>query len=162
MKVIRFVSRWLGYIAAVILGIMMMLTVVDVFFRYVLNAPLTGAIEVSELLMVVLVFPALGWIAIERSHIRVDLLVSTWPPRVQLIVEIIILLLTLGTFVIITWQSILESRQVDMTTSLLSIPEAPFHWVMTGGFAMLCLAIVSLVVDDVASLGEQRKEGKRR
>lgn len=162
MKVIRFVSRWLGYIAAVILGIMMMLTVVDVFFRYVLNAPLTGAIEVSELLMVVLVFPALGWIAIERSHIRVDLLVSTWPPRVQLIVEIIILLLTLGTFVIITWQSILESRQVDMTTSLLSIPEAPFHWVMTGGFAMLCLAIVSLVVEDVASLGEQRKEGKTR
>ena len=154
MKVIRFVSRWLGYIAAVILGIMMMLTVVDVFFRYVLNTPLTGAIEVSELLMVVLVFPALGWIAIERSHIRVDLLVSTWPPRVQLIVEIIILLLTLGTFVIITWQSILESRQVDMTTSLLSIPEAPFHWVMTGGFAMLCLAIVSLVVDDVASLAE--------
>lgn len=162
MKAIRFVSRWLGYIAAVILGIMMMLTVVDVFFRYILNAPLTGAIEVSELLMVVLVFPALGWIAIERSHIRVDLLVSTWPPRVQLIVEIIILLLTLGTFVIITWQSILESRQVDMTTSLLSIPEAPFHWVMTGGFAMLCLAIVSLVVEDVVSLGEGKEEGKSR
>lgn len=162
MKAIRFVSRWLGYIAAVILGIMMMLTVVDVFFRYILNAPLTGAIEISELLMVVLVFPALGWIAIERSHIRVDLLVSTWPPRVQLIVEIIILLMTLGTFVIITWQSMLESRQVDMTTSLLSIPEAPFHWVMTGGFAMLCLAIVSLVVDDVVSLGEGKKEGKRR
>jgi len=162
VKVIRFVSRWLGYIAAVILGIMMMLTVVDVFFRYILNAPLTGAIEVSELLMVVLVFPALGWIAIERSHIRVDLLVSTWPPRVQLIVEIIILLLTLGTFLIITWQSILESREVDMTTSLLSIPEAPFHWIMTGGFAMLCLAIVSLVVENAASLGEGKKEGKRR
>jgi TRAP-type C4-dicarboxylate transport system permease small subunit len=162
VKIIRIVSRLLGYIAAGILGLMMMLTVVDVFFRYVLNAPLTGAIEMSELLMVVLVFPALGWIAIERSHIRVDLLVSTWPRRVQFIVEIITLLLALGTYAYITWQSILESRLVDMTTSLLSIPEAPFHWVMTAGFFMLCLAIISLVIEDVAFLGKEKKKGKKR
>jgi TRAP-type C4-dicarboxylate transport system permease small subunit len=149
----------LGYIAAVILGFMMMLTVVDVFFRYVLNAPLTGAIEMSELLMVVLVFPALGWIAIERSHIRVDLLVTTWPKRIQYIVEIITLLLALGTYAYITWQSILESRQVDMATSLLAIPEAPFHWVMTAGFFMLCLAIISLVIEDATAA--MKKENKR-
>jgi TRAP-type C4-dicarboxylate transport system permease small subunit len=162
VKIFRFVCRLLGYIAAVILGFMMMLTVVDVFFRYILNAPLTGAIEMSELLMVVLVFPALGWIAIERGHIRVDLVVALLSRRVGLIVEIIILFLTLGTYGYITWQSILESRQADMTTSLLNIPEAPFHWVMTGGFLMLCLAIVSLVVEDVVSLGKEKRERKRR
>jgi TRAP-type C4-dicarboxylate transport system permease small subunit len=162
VKIIRIVSRLLGYIAAVILGFMMILTVVDVFFRYVLNAPLTGAIEMSELLMVVLVFPALGWIAIERSHIRVDLLVSTWPKRVQFIVEIITLLLALGTYAYITWQSILESMEANMATSLLSIPEAPFHWVMTAGFFMLCLAIVSLVVEDVVFLGKEKKRGSKR
>ena len=112
--------------------------------------------------MVVLVFPALGWIAIERRHIRVDLLVSTWPKRVQFIVEIITLLLALGTYAYITWQSILESRQVEMTTSLLSIPEAPFHWVMTGGFFVLCLAIISVVIEDVAFLGKEKKKGKKR
>jgi TRAP-type C4-dicarboxylate transport system permease small subunit len=152
----------LGYIAAVILGFMMMLTVVDVFFRYILNAPLTGAIEVSELLMVVLVFPALGWIAIERGHIKVDLLVSRWPKRVQMIVEIITLILSLGTYAYITWQSLLESRNVDMTTSLLSIPEAPFHWVMTAGFLMLCLAILSLMIEDVLYLAKGKKEDRRR
>lgn len=162
MKIIRIVSRLLGYIAAVILGFMMMLTVVDVFFRYVLNAPLTGGIEMSELLMVVLVFPALGWVAIERSHIRVDLLVSTWPKRVQFIVEIITLLLALGMYAYITWQSFLESKLVNMSTSLLSIPEAPFYWVMTGGFFVLCLAIISLVIEDVAFLGKKEKKGKTR
>jgi TRAP-type C4-dicarboxylate transport system permease small subunit len=152
----------LGYIAAVILGFMMMLTVVDVFLRYIFNAPITGAIEISELMMVVLVFPALGWIAIERSHIRVDLVVTLLSRRVGLIVEIITLLLTVGTYGYITWQSILESREVDMTTSLLSVPEAPFHWVMTGGFLILCLAIVSLVVEDVVSLVKEKREGKTR
>jgi TRAP-type C4-dicarboxylate transport system permease small subunit len=162
VKIVSFVSRLLGYIAAVTLGFMMMLTVVDVFLRYIFDAPITGAIEISELMMVVLVFPALGWIAIERSHIRVDLVVTLLSRRVGLIVEIITLLLTLGTYGYITWQSMLESREVDMTTSLLSVPEAPFHWVMTGGFLILCLAIVSLMVEDVVSLVKEKREGKTR
>ena len=162
MKTIYFLSRFFGYVATGVLAIMMLLTVVDVFFRYILNAPLTGTIEVSELLMVVLVFPALGWIAMERSHIKVDLLVSRWSQRTQMIIEIITLLLSLGTYAYITWQSLLESRHVDMTTSLLSIPEAPFHWVMTVGFLMLCLAIVGLVIEDVEFLTREKKEGERR
>jgi TRAP-type C4-dicarboxylate transport system permease small subunit len=140
------------------MGLMTLLTVVDVFMRYVLNAPITGATEVSELMMVVLVFPALAWIAIDRSHIRVDLLVVKWPRKVQLMVEIVTLLLALGTYVIITWQSFLESMEVREATSLLEVPEAPFHWVMTLGLAMLCLAIVSLVIENVAAIikGETR------
>jgi len=158
MRIIRSLSRLLGYVATVMMGLMTLLTVVDVFMRYVLNAPITGATEVSELMMVVLVFPALAWIAIDRSHIRVDLLVVKWPRRVQLMVEIITLLLALGTYAIITWQSFLESMEVREATSLLEVPEAPFHWIMTLGFAVLCLAILSLMVENVATIvkGETR------
>jgi TRAP-type C4-dicarboxylate transport system permease small subunit len=158
MKIIHFFSRLLGYVSAVMLGCMMMLTVIDVFMRYVLNAPITGATEVSELMMVIVVFPALAWIAVERTHIRVDLLVVKWPHRTQLLFEIVTLLLALATFVIITWQSVLESMEVNMATSLLEVPEAPFHWIMTVGFAMLCLAIVSHMVENVVTLikGEKR------
>jgi len=157
MKIIHYLSRLLGYVATVMLGLMMLLTVVDVFMRYVFNAPITGATEVSELMMVIVVFPALAWIAVERSHIRVDMLVVKWPRRVQLIVEIITLLLALGTFVIITWQSFLESIEVRMATSLLEVPESPFHWIMTLGFAMLCLAIVSLVIQNVVAIAKGEK-----
>jgi TRAP-type C4-dicarboxylate transport system permease small subunit len=157
MKIILFLSRFLGYVATVMLGLMMLLTVVDVFMRYVLNAPITGAIEISQLMMVIVVFPALAWIALERSHIRVDLLVVKWPRRTQLMVEIVCLLLTLAMFVIITWQSFLESAEVREATSLLQVPESPFHWIMTLGFAMLCLAIVSLVVENIAAIMKGEK-----
>jgi TRAP-type C4-dicarboxylate transport system permease small subunit len=157
MKIIHFLSRLLGYVSAVMLGFMMMLTVVDVFMRYIFNAPITGATEISELMMVIVVFPALAWIAVERSHIKVDLLVSTLRRRVQLSVEIVTLLLALATFVIITWQSFLESMEVNMATSLLEVPEAPFHWIMTLGLAMLCLAIVSLVVENVVAIIKREK-----
>jgi TRAP-type C4-dicarboxylate transport system permease small subunit len=157
MKIIHFLSRLFGYVSAVMLGLMMLLTVVDVFMRYVLNAPITGATEISELMMVILVFPALAWIAIERSHIRVDLLVVTWPRKMQLIFEIVTLLLALAMFVIVTWRSFLESMEVREATSLLEVPEAPFHWVMTLGFAMLSLAIVSLVIENVVAMSKGEK-----
>ncbi len=158
MKMVSLISRLLGYVAAFVLGCMMMLTVVDVFMRYVLNTPITGATEISELMMVIVVFPALAWIALERSHITVDLLVSKWSKGVRLTVEIITLLFALGTFGIITWQSFLESSEVKDTTSLLKVPESPFHWIMTLGFALLCLAIISLVVQNGISIarGEKR------
>ena len=157
MKIIHFLSRLLAYVSTIMLGLMMLLTVVDVFMRYVVNAPITGATEVSELMMVILVFPGLAWIALDRSHIRVDLLVVRWPRRVQLVVEIVTLLLALGTFVIITWQSLLESVEVKAATSLLEVPESPFHWIMTLGLAMLCLAIVSLVIQNSVAIAKGEK-----
>jgi len=158
MKIIHFVSRLLGYVAMVILGCMMLLTVADVFLRYVFNAPITGATELSEFMMVIVVFPALAWVAVDRSHIRVDLLVSTWPRRVQLIVEIFVLLLSLGTYCIIAWRAFIESATVLTTSSLLSLPHAPFYWVMTVGLIMLCLAIISLVVENVAAIMQKEKK----
>jgi TRAP-type C4-dicarboxylate transport system permease small subunit len=162
VKIIRSLSRLLGYVAMGMLGLMMLLTVVDVSLRYIFNAPITGATEISEFMMVIVVFPAFAWVAVERSHIRVDLLVSTWSRRVQLIVEIFVLLLSLGVYCIIAWRAFIESMNVVTTSSLLSVPHAPFYWIMTVGLIMLCLAMVSLVIEDVVSLGKEKKKGRKR
>jgi TRAP-type C4-dicarboxylate transport system permease small subunit len=161
MKIIRSLSRLFGYVAMGMLGFMMLLTVADVSLRYLFNAPITGATELSEFMMVIVVFPAFAWVAVERSHIRVDLLISTWSRRVQLIVEIFVLLLSLGTYCIIAWRAFIESMNVVTTSSLLSVPHSPFYWIMTVGFIMLCLAIISLVIEDVAFLGKKRKRGRK-
>lgn len=159
MKIIRSLSQLLGYVATVVLGFMMLLTVVDVTLRYLFNAPITGATELSEFMMVIVVFPAFAWVAVERSHIRVDLLISIWPRRVQLIVEIFVLLLSLGIYCIIAWRAFVESMTVETTSSLLSVPHFPFYWIMTVGVIMLCLAIISLVIENVATV--MKKEKKR-
>ena len=49
----------LGVAASAILLGMMALTVVDVIARYVFNRPLRGAFEVTELLLLVLIFAGL-------------------------------------------------------------------------------------------------------
>ena len=155
MKIIHYLSRMFAYIAMGVLGLMMLLTVVDVFLRYFFNSPITGTTEVTEFMMVIVVFPALAWCAVKRRHVQVDLLVSHLPLAVQKIIDTFTLLLTLGIFVIITWQSVLESMDVQTTTALLHLPHAPFHWILTAGFALFCLSVVSLLIENF------RKEVKR-
>jgi TRAP-type transport system small permease protein len=154
MKTISLISRWFGYASCVVLGLMMLLTTADVVMRYIFNRPITGAPELSELMMVVLVFPALAWVAAERSQIRVDLLISSMRRKIQLVVEIFTLLLTLGTYAVLTWQGTIESMATTDTSSLLAVPESLFRWVATIGLAMLCVTIIGVIVEDVAAIGK--------
>ena len=57
--------------------------------------------------------------------------------------------IALVIYVIITWQSLLESLEVTAETSMLKIPHAPFHWVLVVGFALFCLSILVLLIETI-------------
>ena len=149
MNIIRSVNRVLGYVASGFLIILLMLTVIDVFLRFFFNSPITGTTEISQLMMIIIVFPALGWAAIDRAHIRVDLLTGMFPTRPRAVVSSITLLIALGVYSIITWRSFLESAVVNRQTSLINLPFAPFYWLMSVSLAIFCLAILTLVIEDI-------------
>jgi TRAP-type C4-dicarboxylate transport system permease small subunit len=149
---IRYVSRVLGYVATGFMVLLMLLTVVDVFLRYFFSAPITGTTEISRLMMIIIVFPALGWAAIDRVHVRVDLVVSRIPPRLQAIFSSITFLFALVTYSIITWRCFLEAAVVNRQTSLLHLSFTPFYWVMSGGLVIFCLAVLALVIEDIAKV----------
>ena len=91
MKVINTVSRWMNYVAMILVLILMMLTVSDVFMRFVFNSPITGTPEMAKFIMVSLVL-GVAWCAIQGEHISVDLVMRHFSPRVQKIVEIELIL----------------------------------------------------------------------
>jgi TRAP-type C4-dicarboxylate transport system permease small subunit len=82
-------------------------------------------------------------------HVKVDLILNLFPPRVQAIVDAITLLITLVVFSIITWQSFLEAQEVDTKSSLLLLSVSPFYWVLTLGFALFCLAVLALLIETI-------------
>ncbi len=127
----------------------MVLTVANVILRDFFDKPIMGTPELSEFMMVLVVFLALAWCAVTRKHVKVELIVNRFSPRLQAILNGITLLLTLGVFVIITWQSALESMVVYDTTSLLRIPHTPFYWIMTFGLGLFCLSIVVLIIENI-------------
>ena len=65
-------DRVLGAAAAVILFGLMMLTTADVIGRYVFNWPLRGAFEVTELLLLTLIFAGLPLASRADEHVTLD------------------------------------------------------------------------------------------
>jgi TRAP-type C4-dicarboxylate transport system permease small subunit len=68
----RRVELLLGAGASAILMAMMLLTVVDVVARYAFNRPLRGAFEITELMLVVLIFAGLPLVSFTDEHAVMD------------------------------------------------------------------------------------------
>lgn len=152
MKVISALSRWLIYLTMVLVLALMLLTVSDVFMRYVFNRPITGTTEMAMYIMVCLVC-GMALCALRGEHIVVDLVMSRFSPRIQAIVDAITLILSLAIVVIITWQGFLislwERKFKYIASTLFPVPTYPFWWVYLLGSAVLCVATFALIIRKV-------------
>lgn len=155
MKILESLSRWIGYVSAAAIVVLMLLVVADISGRYFFNAPIMGASELASLMMVIIAFPPLAWAALNGFHVKVDLLVNRFPAKTQTIFNIITLFLAMGIYVIITWQSILESTATHKVTSLLRLPQSPFYWIMTLSWIIFCLSIIALVLQNIFKVKEK-------
>ena len=83
MKAVTSVVNKIGLLGAFTMIGLMMLTVADVFLRKFFNAPILGSYEITEFLLVVLVFFAIPWAALKKANVKVDLIVGELSERVQ-------------------------------------------------------------------------------
>ena len=65
-------DRALGFSAAVLLFCLMMLTTADVVGRYIFNWPIRGAFEITELLLLTLIFAGLPLASRADEHVTLD------------------------------------------------------------------------------------------
>ena len=77
----RRVDGLLGVAASAILLAMMFLTVVDVVARYVFSRPVRGAFEVTELMLLVLIFAGLPLVSFSDEHAVMDFIDRLFGPR---------------------------------------------------------------------------------
>jgi TRAP-type C4-dicarboxylate transport system permease small subunit len=79
----RATDALLGGVAAIILFGMMALTFVDVFMRYVVGDSIRGSFEITELMMVILIFAGMPLVSRKDEHVTVDLVAHALPASVQ-------------------------------------------------------------------------------
>ena len=92
----------IGLMASMFLG------VGDVIGTQALAQPLPGARELTESTMVLIVFGALTYAQIQRSHIRVELLYTRMGPRVQAAMDVATDLAAIVFFGLLFWQAVNE------------------------------------------------------
>jgi len=142
-------SRVMNVVSIVALGLMMLLTVSDVFLRFAFRHPILDSPQLTEYLMVCVAAFGLAWCAANKRHVKVDLVVSHFSPRVQVIYDIITYFLGLGVCLIITWRVFLESlvlHRYHTSTTVLEVPAYPFCLVLTFGFGILCLVMLTHLI----------------
>ena len=153
------ISRSLGIVACVVLGIMVLLVVFHVLSRFLFNQPLLGIVELIEMMMVIIGFFALVYTAINRGHVRVDLVISRLSKRTRAILSSIGFLLSAGIFAAITYQGIINTiyyaRHLEQTSTVLSVPLAPFKFIMALGCLLLSLRLLADVFQSLSSTCEQ-------
>ena len=158
MKTIDSIARITGLVAAGVLFLMMLLTVADVFLRATLSKPIIGTTEITEQMMVAVVFLGFGWCALQRKQIQVDLFVSRYPPGTQRVIDLIINFVGLVLVAVICWRTFVTTltvQQLGITCSYIGVPKFPFYALTAFGWAVLFVVMASLFVKNI-------KEGAER
>ena len=132
-----------GLLSGVALFAIMALTFLDVLGRKFLSNSIPGSLELTELLMVVVIFGALPLVSRRGEHVEFDSLdpyLPSWLRRAQAVFVHLLcagVLLALGWLM---WRTGAQFAETGETTAQLKIAKAPFIY----GMGVLC-ALTGLV-----------------
>jgi TRAP-type C4-dicarboxylate transport system permease small subunit len=130
----------LGIAASAILFALMCLTFVDVVARYLLNRPIRGAFELTELLLLVLIFAGLPLVSHADEHVTMDFIDRLLTAQGRIFLNRIMNLAVAGLMFFMAWQVWIKAGRISGygdTTDVLRILYGPFVYFMA---AMVALA----------------------
>lgn len=156
-------TRLLAYVAGAALLWLMALTVAAVVMRYVFNAPILGAQDISELSLAVVVFlgiPYCGWTG---GHVAVDLISSVVGESRLRYTDALMRLAGAVLFGYVAVQALgqgLDALEYGDASNLVEIPHHPFLFLMS--FGWLLFALVLLIQGAAGILRAPRENGAPR
>lgn len=149
-------DRALGAVAALLLFALMMLTTVDVVSRYIFNWPLRGGFEITELLLLSLIFAGLPLASRAGEHVTLDFIEHTLRQagrrRLRRLIDLVCGLVVLG----LAWRVWAKAGKIAAygdTTEVLRLPVGPFV------YGMALMVAVTGVVHLVKALLPGRERG---
>ena len=129
----------LGIASSLILMLLMMLTVADVVSRYIFNWPIRGAFEVTELMLLVLIFAGLPLVSHADEHVTIDFIDRLVGDRARdLVVRAVHLVSASGMFLLawLTWVKAGRVYEYGDTTDVSKILIFPFVYFMAALIAV--------------------------
>ena len=138
---------------------MMALIFVDVFLRYLFNAPLPGAFEYIQFMLAFLIFCALPLITWTEGHIVVSIFEGLFRRRgLDGVQRLVVMLVSAGGLAVIAWllwHQGFSLRNSGQITGFVELPLYPIAFVMSG------LTVVALAIQ-LAMIVYDLRQGFRR
>lgn len=148
----------LKLVAALALFAMMLLTFADVMARKFLPSSIIGAVELTELLMLVMIYCALPLASLAGEHIAFDLFDRLLPAawlRWQHRLAHGLTALVFGAATWLVWERAQRTARMGDMTSALEIRLAPYHYLAAALLGLTALAHAWLSWKASAGMGKE-------
>lgn len=113
---------------------MMVLTFFDVVGRYLLNRPIRGAFEITELGLLVLIFAGLPLVSHADEHVTMDFIDRILPQRIARAWIRVMHVICAAIMFFLAWQVWIKANRIASysdTTDVLRITIGPFVYFMS-------------------------------
>lgn len=123
----------------------MLLNVADVFMAKTFTAPIQGAYEITEVLLLCTVMASFAYAQSRHAHINMGMVLKRFPRSVALVLYGLMGILSAATAGAVGYAAILQAQSAmerGSVTAVLKIPLVPFYYVEV--VAMFIFAIVLL------------------
>lgn len=152
-------ERGLKWACVLPIAVILVLTFIDVFMRYVFARPVTGATEIIRFCMALSVFAGFPILTRDRGHITVSLIDNLLKPHALRIKQALCDFISLLALVLLAWR-LWDQAQLyihsQAATIVLDLPMAPLT------FALFGFAVLTAILLAAASLRSLRATSATR
>ena len=137
-------SSVIAIIGAVSIVVLMMVTLVAVFFRYVLQDPIFGISDISVLTLAVVAASSVAFGARHDAHVSVDVIRFFAGPKITRVTDVIMRLLSICVLLLAAWALVIKACGFEKAciTDNLSIEHRPFFYVLAIAMVFFALQIL--------------------
>ncbi len=145
-------------ITAVLMMAMVVLTLLQVFTRYVLEAPLPWTEELARLDLIYLTFFGSIVAFQRREHLKVEVLVHTFPPGLRKWIGVVVDLMSILVLAVVVWQGVpLLQKFWPILSAALQWPTSLFYFPVV----FSCLVMLMYTALDILAVLRGAGDGSR-
>jgi len=149
-KVMDKITTGVSYLGLVGCLFAMMVTTIDVILGLFTTSRVYGANEYVEIAMVVIMYFGFAYTQMKEGHVRVDMFVNKFPPKVRCVVNGVIMVIVTFFSVLVTIQTFKQLTTYmknGLSFSVTHIPYWPLEVIMFIGMILLTLCFLLRAVE---------------
>lgn len=150
------IFRLLGWLSALPVALILILTFADVLGRYMFSSPIRGSVELIEFAMALVIFTALPMVTRQREHVTVSLIDGFFKGTSQRIKTVLCDAVSVLALSLLTWRLALqglEDLQSETATVVLGMPHAPLSFVLTALAGVSTFVMLGLIWNTITQPG---------
>jgi TRAP-type transport system small permease protein len=155
-SVVMWISKLFAAVSALALGVMMMISVIDVGGRYFFLRPLNGAFELVSMTLVIASTLGVGYCELLKGQIRITVITDMMKGRLKQIFNILTYIVSIAAVGLVSWQAWVRVSEnygvVRAVSDNLAIPYWPFMFLMFVGFTWITIILIIELVKSIAEV----------